>query len=246
MLEENAFVPYSASPPPPGPWLVFAPHADDETFGMGGALLLAGDAGIETHVIVVTDGALGGSGENLVARRQQEARDAAGLLGLNSLQFWSEPDRGVAPDPALVRQCSEEIGRLRPAHVFFPAPFEPHPDHRATARVVWAALGEVSARAADNSALPSPVAYEISVQSPINLLIDITTVMARKRAAMSVYHSQNVENGYPTLVEALDRARTFSLPAEIHYAEGFYLFGPEAPQTPLQAEIDRYYANYWR
>ena len=38
---------------------MFAPHADDETFGMGGSLLKASKHGVETHVIVLTDGALG-------------------------------------------------------------------------------------------------------------------------------------------------------------------------------------------
>ena len=38
---EHILVPFSVSELPPGPWLVFAPHSDDETFGMGGSLLKA-------------------------------------------------------------------------------------------------------------------------------------------------------------------------------------------------------------
>ena len=57
---ESSLLPYTPSALPPGPWLVFAPHADDETYGMGGALLLAKAQKIETHVVVLTDGALGG------------------------------------------------------------------------------------------------------------------------------------------------------------------------------------------
>ena len=76
---------------PPGPWLVFAPHSDDETFGLGGCLLRAADEGIETHVIVVTDGALGGVEEELVSRRREEVERAGKLLGLHGLQCWSEP-----------------------------------------------------------------------------------------------------------------------------------------------------------
>ena len=62
MLMEHELLPYTASELPEGPWLVFAPHADDETFGMGGSLLLAAEQNIETHVVFVTDGALGGEG----------------------------------------------------------------------------------------------------------------------------------------------------------------------------------------
>ena len=36
---EHMLLPYSLSDLPAGPWLVFAPHADDETYGMGGTLL---------------------------------------------------------------------------------------------------------------------------------------------------------------------------------------------------------------
>ena len=37
--KEDALIPFNTSPLPSGPWLVFAPHADDETFGMGGTLI---------------------------------------------------------------------------------------------------------------------------------------------------------------------------------------------------------------
>ena len=69
---ENVLLPYSISDLPEGPWLVFAPHADDETYGMGGALLRAREAGIDTHVIVLTDGALGGEQDGLIAIRRNE------------------------------------------------------------------------------------------------------------------------------------------------------------------------------
>ena len=41
---------------------------------------------------------------------------------------------------------------------------------------------------------------------------------------MEVYASQNQENNYPELVIALDKGRTFSLPKEIKYAEGFFRY----------------------
>ena len=62
ILAENELVPYITSYIPDGPWLTFAPHADDETFGLGGSMLLAKQKNIETNVVFVTDGALGGGG----------------------------------------------------------------------------------------------------------------------------------------------------------------------------------------
>ena len=65
--KENILIPFHASSLPEGPWLVFAPHADDETFGMGGSLLKAKEQGIETHLVVLTDGSRGGRSADLVA-----------------------------------------------------------------------------------------------------------------------------------------------------------------------------------
>ncbi|MBT8147761.1 MAG: hypothetical protein KJN90_12970, partial [Gammaproteobacteria bacterium] len=62
---------------------------------------------------------------------------------------------------------------------------------------------------------------------PINRLIDISGEWADKEKVMAVYRSQNGENDYPQLVSALDKARTFTLPEEVTFAEGFYCYTPE-------------------
>ena len=41
---------------------------------------------------------------------------------------------------------------------------------------------------------------------------------------MQIYASQNQENNYPELVLALDKGRTFSLPQNVQFAEGFYCY----------------------
>ena len=53
--QEDILIPFHASPLPKGPWLVFAPHADDETFGIGGSLLKAKEQEVETHLVILTD-----------------------------------------------------------------------------------------------------------------------------------------------------------------------------------------------
>lgn len=224
---EHLLVPYECASLPPAPWLVFAPHADDETFGMGGSLLKARDAGLQTHVIVLTDGALGGQSEDLISARLQEVRTATDMLGVRSLQCWSEPDRGLVVSDDLVEKLSTEITRLKPASVFFPAVLELHPDHRATALLVWRSLQRLlalSTQSAESTFLPQAYGYEISVQSPVNRLIDITAQREEKANVMAVYVSQNGQTAYPELVNALDRARTFTLPAKVSHAEAFYSY----------------------
>ena len=218
--QENILIPFHSSPLPKGPWLVFAPHADDETFGMGGSLLKAKKEGIETHLVVLTDGSLGGDTENLVQIRSGEVKLAAELLGLKSVQCWSELDRSLDLTEQVLEKVVRAILDLSPSTVFFPGPLEIHPDHRATALLVWNALKRVR----EKNLSPEPISYEIGVQNPINLLIDITEQSVEKQGVMEVYASQNQENNYPELVIALDKGRTFSLPKEIKYAEGFFRY----------------------
>jgi LmbE family N-acetylglucosaminyl deacetylase len=231
---EHVLIPFDVSPLPPGPWLVFAPHADDETFGMGGSLLRAKAEGIETHLVVVTDGALGGTRDDLVGVRKQEIETAAKMLGFASLELWLEPDRGVCVTAQLLTQTCQELDRCRPNSVFFPGPLEIHPDHRATGHLVWQAIQQSLPKHPNLKAY----AYEISVQNPINLCIDVGPMLEQKKAVMDVYASQNSENNYPELVIALDKGRTFSMPESIQYAEGFYRFSEEELQLSL-AEATR-------
>jgi len=223
-------IPFQASQLPLGPWLVFAPHADDETFGMGGSLLKAKKEDVETHLVVLTDGAFGGEREDLVKVREEEVNRAAQLLGIKSLHCWSEPDRGLDHNESLVGKITDTIRSLAPAAVFFPGPFEIHPDHRATAFLVWSALQQLR----ENGVSPEAIAYEIGVQNPVNLLIDVTDQYAEKKEAMAIYASQNNENNYEELVLALDKGRTFSLPAQVEFAEGFFRFQSKDMALSLQ------------
>ena len=238
--EEHILVPYQPATLPEGPWLVFAPHADDETFGMGGSLFKAGDQGIETHVVVLTDGALGGDTPDLVETRRREVRQAAEILRVKTLHCWSEPDRGLAHKPELIARIRDSILHTAAKSVFFPGPLELHPDHRMTALLVWEALSSLS----QGGSCPQAFAYEIGVQNPVNLLLDITSVISIKEKAMAVYASQNGQNDYPDLVLALDKARTYTLPPEVKYAEGFYRFAAADLQFPLQTLVRRIVDRY--
>ncbi len=229
---EHRLIPFETSALPPGPWLVFAPHADDETYGMAGSLLKASEAGIETHLVVMTDGALGGSAADLVDVRHQEVKDAAKLLGIAGLDCWQEPDRGLVTSEALVSKIIKKIIDVGAASVFFPGPLELHPDHRITAHLVWAAIQELGS----TEAAPHAYSYEIGVQNPVNIFIDISEQRPKKEQVMAIYASQNDENNYEELVLSLDKGRTFTLPPNVSHAEGFYLY-TQAEQAKSLKEV---------
>lgn len=220
MHNENRFVPYDATELPvnTGPWLVFAPHADDESFGMGGTLAKAAAKGIQTHLVIMTDGALGGDQENLVTIRQQEACQAADVLGMEEPVFLGYRDRQLHLSTDAVNQVTDTIRHIKPAAVFFPGCFELHPDHRTTAALVWRALQEL-----DNEQIV-PVSYEVLVQSPVNTLVDISEHLDIKKKAIAVYTSQLNENRYLEIALAMNQLRTATLRGDISHAEGFYCY----------------------
>lgn len=237
--QEHRLIPFQTSALPSGPWLVFAPHADDETFGMGGSLLKASEAGIETHLVVMTDGALGGDRKNLVDVREREVHQAAEILGISSVECWQQPDRGLTVSEELVNRISQKVGEVSAASIFFPGPLELHPDHRMTSLLVWAALQQLAEKLTANV-----YSYEITVQNPVNLLIDISLQKPRKEQAMAVYASQNDENNYEEIVLSLDKGRTFTLPAEVSHAEGFYQYSREELGTSLKEVVYKIIDSY--
>lgn len=237
-LSEPDYLPQHTADLPDGPWLVLAPHPDDETFGMGGCIGRALAQGGRVDVVVLTDGALGGAGgDALVRRREQEVLAALQALGGASVSFWREPDRGLAPAVQLVERLAARIVKGGYAAVFFPAPTEPHPDHRATTILAWEALRRCGFCAI-------PVSYEISTQGPVNRLVDISDSVERKIGAMAAYESQAAERPYARRVLALNQTRTWSLADKVEYAEGFFVF--DADDRPFEAVLESVFRHWLR
>lgn len=224
---EHDYLPQAPGDLFPGPWLVFAPHPDDETYGMGGAIAAARARGIHVTIVVVTDGALGGAGgEALVAQREEEVRAAAAALGGAELRFWRYPDRDLIADDESIGRTLALLEELPCGTVFFPSPGEPHPDHRAVAVMVWEAVRR-------QGFCWRPVSYDISVQGLSNQLFDMSATMSLKRVAMAQYASQESQRPYAERIEALNRTRAWSLGGSVEFAEAFYVW--PAVAQPLSA-----------
>jgi len=236
MFVEHQLVPFHTLAALPGTrWLIFAPHADDECFGMGGSLLLARQQQIDSTVVFMTDGGLG-----LTDRQQQDATDirikeaqrAARLLGINKLEFLAQADRGLTNSDYLQEKIGQLFDTYTPDCIFIPAALELHPDHRMTSFIVWQAMQQ--------SAFAGEVyAYEISVQGPINTLVDISAVAREKHQAMLAYQSQLAQNNYIEVIQALDIARSYTLDSKITQAEGFFKFDRNQAQAPFEQMYQR-------
>ena len=201
--------------------LVVAPHPDDESIGCGGALRLHVDRGDRVDVVFLTSGELGI--EQLAcdaARkvREDEAEQAAALLGLNRLVFLRHPDWFLSDHEDSVRvDLTRVVEECAPDRVLYPHAGEAHPDHAAAARIVtqvWDGLGRPFARAAFEVWTPMEEFEDVE---------DISAVMDTKLAAVCTYASQLSSFRYDQAVEGLNRFRG-ALAGHCAYAEVFRLF----------------------
>ncbi len=229
MRQESDFIPYKTVPLPPGPYLVFAPHPDDETFGMGGTIALAGPKGIEIIVVIITDGSAGGDSEE----RKAEAQKAADILGIKNLIFWGVKDREIEKSDLFERETPKLIETINPKTVFIPSLLEFHPDHRATTFMVWQSLKRLDYQG-------QIWLYEITRQAEVNHLIDITSVIDLKKRAIRAYQSQLSQRPYEEIILSLDRARTYTLPEMVKYSEGFWALEKDDNIYSIQAQARHY------
>lgn len=207
-----------------GPALVVAPHPDDELLGCGGLILGHREAGQPVDVAILTDGGLGNptgeGGPGYTALRKEETRRALDRVGGATVHFLDHPDGRLRDAHGAVDDLIRVLQRVRPAAVFFPSPYEVHPDHRAACLHVFRAV-----RALDPP--PALYLYEVGAMMPANCLVDITPHMLRKEEAIALYHSQILHQDLIGKVRAVNRARTVNVDdPDIRYAEALIRVDP--------------------
>ena len=219
--------------------LVVGPHPDDETYGCGGTLCRLKDLGSEIRIVVLTDGVRGDGRHRYdpseyVRLREEEVRRAASRLGMDPPEFWGLPDRELHRLADLKKRLSQLIWSFQPTLVFTSSPLDVHPDHRYTAQLLYNILREED--------IPPGIRLafcEVVVPFRPTHLVDVTSVYPRKRAAMECFATQQEEVDYLSKVSASNRYRSFTLPAEVEYAEAFWILQP-AEAGPLSFEYLRH------
>lgn len=229
---ETLLIPTQASAVLPGyRILILAPHPDDEVFGCGGAILSHVERGHPVHVIIATDGTFGVAAadqQHHATVRRQESIAAARLLGYGTPEFWGGKDRELFYGEQLVQRILIAITAHQADLVYAPCVLEMHPDHRALALAAVEAVRRLGpgARLAQ---------YEVGTPLRPNTLLDISALAARKQAAMECFTSQNAQQRYDLHIAALNRYRTYSLPASVTAAEAYAVAdGGELADDPLQ------------
>jgi LmbE family N-acetylglucosaminyl deacetylase len=187
------------------PFIVVAPHPDDESLGCGGLIADAARQGLRGKVVIVSDGA--GSHPNseayppdrLRSLREEEARQAGAELGLNpqDMLFLGLPDRFVPHEGdeaeraiGAIADCVRETGA---GSLFVSWRHDPHCDHEASyqiAREVQARVGEVRLfEYVVWGHTLSPSTEVGSISSGFKIRLDDET-LEKKRRAIAAHRSQ--------------------------------------------------------
>jgi len=218
---EQEYIPYIAKKSlPSGRILIFAPHADDEIFGCGGALIRHVQQGDPIKVVIVTDGAYpiteAQKAPDYAEIRKQESISAAKLIGYNNPIFLNFPDHFLKINKNLINSIKKEIEDFKPLNIYFPNGLEIHPDHRVVNKAVLQAIRKIKNRTVKNL-----ISYEVSTPLEPNYLHDITDIAEILQSVMNCFKSQLKVQDYSKKIMALNIYRTYTLRMEVLFAEAY-------------------------
>lgn len=192
--------------------LVFGAHADDAEIGMAGTIAKHTAAGLKVGLCDLTAAEMSSNGT--VERRQEEAQQAADILGAAVRTNLGLPDRGLNGSPEQVAAITAEIRRFAPDIVFAPYWEDRHPDHIACSKLVEEAVFNAKLRKymPDKPAVPAPQLYFYFINDTgrTDLLVDVSAEYALKEQALSCYISQ---------FQKIDGEDTVSTPLNEGYIE---------------------------
>jgi len=222
MKTEDEFIPFHASDLTGRRVLVLAPHPDDETLGCGGTIATHAAAGDPVKVVFLTNGSQGDIKSQFdcsvyVQMRNQEATAACVLLGISDTEFWNYEDRSLSGAQGILVQILDLLNTYKPDMVYVPSPLEFHPDHRAACFLVYSAV--------QSGCHEFDIAfYEINQPLFVNALVDISSVVDKKKNAILAYQSQLSQRPYDKFILGLNRFRCLTLPECVTHAEGFSIW----------------------
>ncbi len=185
-----------------GPWLILAPHPDDETLGCGALIAAISAAGGRAYTGFVTDGAgshpdaPGWSRKRIAALRRTEAAAALHILrGAPALHLdWPDAAPPKPGDPAFDRTADRLAAWCRTRGIRQIAVTwdgEPHCDHEAAAALAQAVAARTAVRLYHYLVWGWTVAYVVQrVRNRRIVSIDTSERRPHQRRAMACHRSQ--------------------------------------------------------
>jgi bacillithiol biosynthesis deacetylase BshB1 len=172
--------------------LVFGPHPDDIEIGLGGTIARHTAGGDRVGLCDLTLGEMSSNGT--VEERQNEAAEAARVLGATWRENLRWPDGAIAGTPEMLRSAVDLIRRARPRSMAIPYWTDRHPDHVAASDVLRLAAFKAGLRRYESDAEPWRPEwvcyYFINDGATPSFVVDVSDHYARKREALDCYRSQ--------------------------------------------------------
>jgi LmbE family N-acetylglucosaminyl deacetylase len=192
--------------------LAIGAHPDDIEFGCGGTLIKYARKGHDTHLLVMTDGGMGGDPQV----RRQEQEQAAKVLGAKELFWGGYRDTEVPIARDLIQKVEEILQMVRPDLIFVHHTDDTHQDHRHLSTSV------VTASRYTRNVLfyegPTTANFTPSV------FVEVDAVLEQKLHALKAHDSQVVKTGVEGL-SIVDLARAAAhfrgIQGRVRNAEGF-------------------------
>jgi LmbE family N-acetylglucosaminyl deacetylase len=200
--------------------LVVAPHQDDEVIGCGGTLALQVLNGNAASAVILQDGAdehdsVSMTREALVELRNQESRDAARMVGIDSPIFLGLRDLSLNADATALalRQIIEE---RHVDAIFTPFVLDGHPDHRTCNFILARALSK-------SNRTIRILQYEVWSLCIPNVVVVIDSVADKKWEMLACFRFANKAFDYAHATKGLNMFHSRLLPAgQANYVECFF------------------------
>jgi 4-oxalomesaconate hydratase len=236
--------------------LVVSAHSADFVWRAGGAIALHAEDGVAVTVICLSYGERGESAklwrrdgmtlEGVKSERREEAENAAKALGVADIQFWDLGDYPIAlPEDALF-QLADLYRGIRPSFVLTHSREDPYNrDHPLVSQFAQEAriVAQAHGYKPDGKVLGAPPVFLFEPHQPEqcrwmpNLLLDITAVWDKKRAAIECMAGQEHLWEYYTRVaqqRGVQAARNSD--KKITYGEAYEAVFPHVVETLVPSE----------
>jgi LmbE family N-acetylglucosaminyl deacetylase len=209
--------------------LVVCAHPDDETLGLGGTLALEAANGNDVFVLIFTHGQFGRDVTSAgIKRRQEQAKKACSVLGVNEIKFLNYEDEKLDTIPTVDLACQIEknIRNWKPDTIFTHYWGDLNQDHR---RVFESTL--IASRPTPSSKINRLVCFETPSStewgySPSgfnpNSFVCIDSMIKKKTSALKMYGGEISSYPHPRSIESvLNRSKYWGSSIGVKHAEAF-------------------------
>jgi 4-oxalomesaconate hydratase len=236
--------------------LVVSAHSADFVWRAGGAIALHQEAGVAVTVICLSYGERGESAklwrqqgmtlERVKSERRKEAEGAARALGATDIQFWVLGDYPISlPEEALFR-LADAYRTIRPAFVLTHSREDPYNrDHPLVSEFTQHAriIAQAHGHKPGETVLGAPPVLLFEPHQPEqcrwtpNVLLDITPVWEKKRAAIECMAGQEHLWEYYTRVAQQRGAQAArNSDKKITYGEAYEAVFPHVVESLVPTE----------